>query len=349
MDAVCSNVKPDSFMFPLKSRVKTVIILLILIAFIPALSIFSVATRRKNIRDEIFTSVPTTGQKIEFIYDGNPIEPPTIKDLLTRIVAAEMPANFEIEALKAQAIAAYTYVCYTLDQESREATNPDEPIKYILKYQNHVECTDENKMRERWGEKFEPNFRRIQRAVKSVLGLTIKDTQEKPIYAMFSSMSCGMTNNISDYFSKNQEELPYLISVPCPGDKLEPKYLNVREFQVSEFEEKINEYNQKDKIFTVNITKKPETWIEILAKSPSDYVTKVKILGTELSGKQVREIFGLRSSSFDIEFKENKFIFTTRGFGHGVGMSQYGANWYAKQGYNYKEILEHFYPGTHIS
>jgi len=237
------------------------------------------------------------------------------------VVAAEMPALFELDALRAQAIAARTYAMRILEHEN-----------YILDTVMHQVFLDDDQLQERWGNDFDIHFATIEEAVNSTKGLVLTYDNEL-ITPMFFAMSSGATENSEDVFSSAR---PYLRSVASPG------YEDRSNFSVSErfTVEELREAFEDDNITRDNIS--------ILAHSEGGNVSEIKI-GTQLyTGRQVREILGLRSAAFSISTSRRGVTFTTYGHGHGVGMSQHGANAMARLGYDYEEILQHFYQNVLI-
>ena len=158
------------------------------------------------------------------------------------------------------------------------------------------------------------------------------------ICAVFHAISNGTTENATDVWGG---KYPYLISVSSIGDKLSPAYQSQVTFTEKEFKEIL----QKE---GVKFTKDTEKWIEKITNTETGMVKSIQICGKTLKGTEFRTIFSLKSSTFTYEYKDKKFIFTVNGYGHGVGMSQYGADYMARQGFSYKEILEHYYQGAEI-
>lgn len=244
------------------------------------------------------------------------------------VVASEMPADFEVEALKAQALAARTYVVtHILNQP--EATKA--PVTDTVQHQVYK---DEKQLRKLFDTDFEWKMEKINKAVAETQGeiLTYKD---KPIDAQFFSISNGYTENSEDYWKNN---IAYLRSVESPWDKKSPKFLNQKTIPITEVEEKL----------AIDITDK-ETLALKISRTEGKRVDQLQIAGKTFSGRDVREKLKLKSSDFTIEKKNGHLIFTTKGNGHGVGMSQYGANFMAKDGKTYQDILTYYYKGIEIS
>lgn len=240
-----------------------------------------------------------------------------LDDYLLGVVAGEMPANFEQEALKAQVVASRTYV-YNRNLSVDNTTNSQVYLS-------------EDKMRENWGNKYDEYYQKIGAAIKETKNEVLK-YQGEYISALFFSSSNGYTENVEDYFESSP--LPYLRSVDSHWDlTIDPKNTRQASFTKQELKEK---FNCQDLDFN------------IIAYKKSGRVATLSVGGKNYSGRQVREILGLSSSCFTIEYVNNNYVFTTKGSGHGVGMSQYGAQGMALEGADYKEILNHYYTGIEI-
>jgi len=235
---------------------------------------------------------------------------------LIGVVAAEMPALFELDALRAQAIAARTYAIRILEHQD-----------YILDTVMHQVFLDDDQLRARWGDNFDLHFATIEEAVLSTHGIVLEYDGEL-ITPMFFAMSSGATENSEDVF---QAERPYLRSVTSPG------YEDHANFAVSE---SFTIYELREAFDDSYIT---EDNISVLGYSEGGNVDEIRIGTQTYAGREVREILGLRSAAFSISNGRRGVTFTTYGHGHGVGMSQHGANAMAQNGYDYIEILQHFY------
>lgn len=234
---------------------------------------------------------------------------------LIGVLSSEMPAEFEMEALKAQSVAARTYVV----QRGYEVDDTTSTQVYH----------DEGQLKKLWGDRYNEYHERISNAVKETAG-EILTYQDKAISALFYSSSCGKSANAKEYWGN---EVPYLKSVDSHWDKEEKGYMQSVVISEQEFAEKLGFVNPVKQI------KNRECY-------DSGYVKSIEIDQISFSGRQIREKLGLRSSCFTIEKKEKAYRITTKGYGHGVGMSQYGAQGMAKEGKSYEEILLHYYQGA---
>ena len=246
------------------------------------------------------------------------------------VVAGEMPALFEEEALKAQAVAAYTYACYNRNVRKNEtydlSTDPNDSQCFI---------TNEEASK-RWGSKAEEYTNKIKSIINDVSGYAIT-YQGKEILAVYHAISAGKTRNSKDVWSK---EYPYLQSVNCDFDKETENYKTEITFSVKEIKEKLKN--------SVNIKGKAKNYFGESTKCEAGYVNKILVCSEYIKGSDLREILNLRSNCYEVKYNENEFIFTVYGYGHGVGMSQNGANELAKKGKDFKEILKHFYTNCDV-
>lgn len=264
-----------------------------------------------------------SGEDIFRVYDkeSEKITNMTAEDYIFGVVAAEMPALYETEALKAQAVAAYTYACRKRNQNSSK--------KYDITTDYTVDQSFKpyEKALKDWGSKGEEYAEKIIDAVKSVAGKKLTYNSE-PILAVYHAVSSGQTFSAKAVWGN---EIAYLQAASSEGDKLAENYCSKAEFTKAELKKILNITDDTDKIFTS------------LKADSNGLVETVKVCGEEVSGADIREALDLPSQNFEYALKENKYTFTCYGYGHGVGMSQYGANYMAKQGYTYKEILNHYY------
>lgn len=249
-------------------------------------------------------------------------------EYIVGVVAAEMPALYEPEALKAQAVAAYTYAA-----RKRAAAGEE----YHLTDQSALDQSfqDEAERKEKWGEKFEEYEQKIRDAVNSVCGQLILYEGE-PIFAAYHAVSSGHTEAAVNVWGK---EVPYLCGVLSVADKLCETYKSEITLSPADLAEKLG---------CKNLPENAAEWIIKRECSEAGTVIKLSLGENEYKGSEVREKLGLRSSCFETEYKDGSFVFTVYGYGHGVGMSQYGANQMAKSGADYKEILLWYYKGCEI-
>ncbi|MDD6468145.1 MAG: stage II sporulation protein D [Erysipelotrichaceae bacterium] len=237
-----------------------------------------------------------------------------LEQYLVQVVGSEMPASFDLEALKAQAIASRTFVAsrkYQVDDSTK----------------TQVFQSDEQ-FRKKWKGNYEQYLTKIQTAVNDTKGMVMK-YDGTLVRALFFSCSNGNTVPSNEYYTA---KIPYLVSVTSPWDEQVNPNL-IRQVEIDK---------------QMILSKLGSKQLSIQSYYDSGYVKTVKIGDKIYSGKEVRETLGLRSSCFEVKDMGDVYLFTTYGSGHGVGMSQYGALGMAKEGYNYEQILKHYYPGVEI-
>lgn len=266
--------------------------------------------------------------KIKMSADGS-IVTLTRDDYIFGVVAAEMPALFESETLKAQAVAAYSYACRkkaTADSEYDLTDNPKTHQCYVSR----------ETVRERWGEKADEYTEKIESAVKSVSGQVLTYDGSIALTA-YHAISSGRTENCKDVWGS---EVPYLVSVDSVGDKTAEKYLTTRTLSADEVSSLMSGISKTQG--------DAKNWFTDIKRCDTGRVKSLKFCGSDTTGSTVAEALSLRSSNFDISVSDSAFTFTVRGYGHGLGMSQNGADYMAKQGSSYEEILKWYYRGCEL-
>ncbi len=255
----------------------------------------------------------------------------TARDYVIGVVLAEMAAENEPEALKAQAVVAYTYALYKAELNKAEAYDLTDSSKSDQAF------LSPEKAKERFGDNYSKYLEKITQAVSSVEGQIIT-YDGKPILASCHSISGGKTESAEVLWGG---KYPYLKPVESAGDVLNPKYLS---------EVALSSDEMKAKLSNLNITAEGERdkWLTDIKRSDSGYVLTLKAIGTEIKGSDLRTALGLRSTNFDVEVTESGFKFTVRGYGHGVGLSQSGAQFMALQGSSYTDILNWYYTDCKI-
>lgn len=257
------------------------------------------------------------------------VETVSEREYVISSLAAEMDVNSSDEALKAQAIACRTYLQYTKLHSNKNSADISDNSEEGQGYCN------ENERKKSWGDKFEENEKRIETIVDSVIDLAITYNNEiiKPLYF---DCSAGVTKDSEVVFN---EKLPYLKSVNSTGDKLSVDYSDSTIISEDDF---------KNKFKSFTLSGSAEKWIGEIKRDKDGYVLSIKICDKPLSGSEFRKILNLKSCNFYISYKNRKFNVVTFGNGHQVGMSQTGAEYMAKQGADYNEILKHYYTGVEI-
>ena len=268
-------------------------------------------------------------------HETGEVEEVNIDDYLYHVVSAEMPVDYEMEALKAQAVVARTYTIYKINNKKHD--NAD-----ICDDSNCCQAWVSKDVRfSRWEEnKREENWKKIQDCVNSTKGLIITYNNE-PINAFFHANSGGKTEIPVNVWGGTG--LPYLQIVETAGEEGYQQYNSEVELSNEDIFNKL-----KEKYEDIQIDFNNNEDIKILEYTDSERVKTVKFGNHEIAGTEARTIFGLRSTNFEIQKSDGKIKFVVKGYGHGVGMSQTGADSMAKQGNTYDEIIKHFYVGVEI-
>ena len=247
------------------------------------------------------------------------------EEYIKGVVAGEMPVTFELEALKAQAVASRSYAMYQM------TATKDKAYDVVNTTANQVYLTDKQ-LKDNWKEDYPEKINKIKTAIAETSGEYLTYNGEI-VNAMFFSTSVGATENSEEVFVS---ALPYLRSVDSTWDKESPVYIDTYTFTLEDFYKKLN------------LPFKQTLKIEVTEKTSTGRTKALKINDQEMKGRDVATKLSLRSNYFDIVQNQNNITITTKGFGHGVGMSQYGANGMAKEGYKYDQILKHYYKNTEI-
>lgn len=261
-----------------------------------------------------------------------------MREYLTGVLAAELSPDTHIEAVKAQAVASYTYALYVRNrnrQKQNSALRGADISDSPSAYQGYL--TFENR-REKWGSDFEQNEQKFADAVDAVYGWVIT-YEGMPILAAYFDTCNGKTQGADKLWGN---DFPYLQSVASPGDRLSPALVNASAFTLAEFRTKAK------KMQGVTLGDDPAAWIGETENNEDGYVKALTVGGQSFTGAQIRTAFGLKSTAFTVTVTDNSVVFRTEGNGHGVGMSQYGADYMARQGSTWEEILQHYYTDIEI-
>ena len=301
---------------------KKIIILLLMLIGIPYL--ITICFIKKDDEIKFYFSSNTT-VRIKRNATGK-IDNVLLEDYIVGVFAGEMPVSFEIEALKAQAVAARTYVM------KRLVNNKNSDYDIIDTTLNQV-YLDNDELKKKWGNNYVNYINKLKTAVLETSGeyITYKDNI---IDALFFSTSVGATENSEEVFVS---ALPYLRSVDSSWDA-----------EVSPVFSENNTFNLKDFYNKLNLTYSNNLSIDVLQTTSTGRIKKIKINGTTFNGTTVAGKLGIRSDYFNISRDNDTVLVTTKGYGHGVGMSQYGAEAMAKKGYTYDKILKHYYKDVDI-
>nr|WP_295973142.1 stage II sporulation protein D [uncultured Bacillus sp.] len=254
-----------------------------------------------------------------------------LEQYVAGVVASEMPADFEKEALKAQALTARTYIVKQMMNEEKMKLPKGAIVADTELYQVYK---GEDELKRIWGSDYSWKIERITEAVAETSG-QILTYNGSPIDATFFSTSNGYTESSEAIWSNS---VPYLKSVASPWDKNSPKFSGQKTFTVKEFES----------LLAVKLPGGSAIGT-VTERTTGKRVAKVEINGKIVTGKEIREKLGLMSTDFTWERKGDNVVIHTKGYGHGVGMSQYGANGMAKEGKSYSEIAQYYYQGSEVS
>ena len=317
-----------------------ILILILIIFLIPVLF-----TKRRDIKEVIQTeenNIETNYDygkynKIKLLHSkSQEVEELELDTYLLGVVSSEMPANFEEEALKAQAVVARTYTLYKIINESKHenADICDDPTccQAWISKEDRFNKWNENEREDNWV--------KIENAVNTTRG-KIVTYEGEPINAFFHSNSGGTTETVTNVWGG--ANYPYLQSVETSGEDTYKQYNSEVIMTKEQFVSKIKKFHNN---FEINLDKENE--IEILEYTEGGRIKTIKLGNLTLSGVEIRNIFSLKSAKFEIFIEDENIRFNVIGYGHGVGMSQTGADSLAKQGFDYQEIIKHFYTGTEI-
>lgn len=300
---------------------KKILLTTTLIIILPLLTIIVL----KNINIKQIKFILEKNTKVRVLRnEKNEVETLPLEQYLVGVLAGEMPTSYDIEALKAQAVAARTY---TLKKITTNKNNNYD----VVDTTNDQVYLDEQQLKNNWQENYEENIKKIKQAIEETKGEYLTYNGEI-IKAFFFSTSSGKTENCKDVFGEN---LPYLTSVESTWDETSPGYEKTQGFTKQEFYLKLGLPYQE----VLNIE---------IKRNETNSINTIKINNNEILGTEFRKKLGLRSTNIDIHEENNKIIITSKGFGHGVGLSQYGAKEMASLGYKYEDILKYYYTGIDI-
>lgn len=302
---------------------KKILLMTIIIIFIPFLIVnFYEIDKIKEIK---LNYVSNTIIRVKRLSSGN-IEKLPLEEYIVGVLAGEMPIYFEKEAFKAQAVAARSYALKRIEY------NKDNDYDVVDSVMNQV-YLDDNYLKEAWKNNYTINVNKLREAVNET-SMEYLDYDGEVIDAMFFSTSNGYTEDAAMVFNV---DLPYLQSVKSSWDeKTSSAFRNVTTIPIRDFYDKLClEYSDN---FDV----------KILKRSSTNRVISLSINGKEFTGRSLYDKLGLKSTDFSLEKNGDNVIIHTVGYGHGVGMSQYGAEGMAEEGYDYTDILKYYYTGTTI-
>lgn len=302
---------------------KKIIIFTALILFIPFVIVnFFDVDKKEEIKLRYESNIIIRVKRL----NSNEIEYLPLEEYIVGVLAGEMPIYFEKEAFKAQAVAARSYALKKIEY------NKDNEYDVVDSVLNQV-YLDNYYLKEAWQDKYLDNINKLREIVNET-SLEYLDYNGEVVDALFFSTSNGYTENASLVFNI---DLPYLQSVTSMWDSsTSSAFRSTKKISIDEFYSSLNlEYSN-----TLDF--------KVLRRSSTNRILNLSINGIEFTGKEVYDKLGLKSMDFSLKQDGNNIIIDTVGYGHGVGMSQYGAEGMALEGYSYKDILSHYYVGTSI-
>lgn len=276
-----------------------------------------------------------------YLTQSGSVETLPLEQYVTGVVAAEMPADFELSALKAQAIAARTYIVRRLAaNDTSGIPGGKADVKDTVEHQAYISRDQLEEWRKNGNSE---KLSRLERAVKETRGIVMTYHGE-PITASFFSASGGYTENSEEYWSL---KIPYLRSVPSPWESsINPANEVTTTITYKDMLNKLGHTRTSVPVTAKLSTKNQrDSILKVVSYTSGRRVKEIIISGQEYSGREVREKLRLRSSQFTMKIEGDEVKITTYGSGHGVGMSQWGANGMAKEGYTATQILKHYYTG----
>lgn len=261
----------------------------------------------------------------------------TMEEYLYGVLKAEMPASFPEEALKAQAVAARTYTIHKqwLYEKGAAPAESHKGAQMCSDY-HHCKAYSLKSAEELWGKDAEFYEKKVKAAIAETDGIYMTYNAE-PIVAVFHAASGPKTEKASDVWGG---EYPYLNAVESPGGEHSPRYYGEVTVSLAEFQKKMAA------AFGCNLEGDSTNWVKGYSRSESGGVQTVNIGGVDCKGTVMRTTFGLNSTNFEVKMGKTDVVFSTVGYGHGVGMSQYGARALALEGKRFDEILTWYYQGV---
>lgn len=297
----------------------------ILIILMLTLPLISLAPEKSTLQDTPPEPVEVTDKITVLDTKTEKTTEITVRDYIFGTVAAEISLGYEDETVKAQAVACYTYLLYKKDKnksQNYDITNDSSVDQAYITRQEALE---------KWGDNAAEYEEKLNKCLTEVEGIYIS-YENKPIFAAYHAISSGKTESCETVWGN---KLPYLVETESLGDLLSPNYLNEKNVTTEEFKNAFS-----------SLCVLPEgaaNYIGEISRSSSGLVKTIQVGDKVFTGAEIRKALGLRSANFDVNFNDNTFVFTVRGYGHGVGLSQNGAEYMAKQGSKYTEILAWYY------
>lgn len=301
------------------------------------ISIFNL--NNENIEKNSQITFPIDGKVRLYRKAENRVEEIDLEEYIMGVVASEVPANFGEEALKAQAVAARTFYMNKRNNPCKDAKDKGAEVCDTTDCQ--VYMSKEERMG-KWDKKEqENNWNKIQKAVLDTKGEVLTYEGKVLEYPQFFAISSGKTEDAKDVFNI---DVPYLKCEESNGEEIAPKYKTTVRIPINEFTSKINAKYKNAGINKSGVA----SAIKVMTHTEAGSVKEIRIGNDSIKGVEFRELFNLNSTNFTLNFENDFVIINCLGYGHDVGMSQWGANVMAKSGATYDEILKHYYSGVEI-
>lgn len=322
----------------MKDYIQIICVFILFLALIPCISFLG--AKEGAYTEQSNNSADNYSVKIYFSQEDE-VKSYTMEEYLTGAVFAQMPADFSPEALKAQTVLAKSYI---VKRRLSEQNSPTPELKGAdisddtSLYQSFF---TQQQAKDFYGDEYEQAYKKINSAVKQAQNYILVYDGE-PVVAAFHPASSGYTESAKTAWDL---DIPYLQPVESSWDEDLENINSSLTISSEVFKEKIS--SQYEEVNFSNFTD-PQDWLEISQKNEREYVTELKICGCEMDVQDFINLFNIPSPCFTFEFDGSSFIFNSKGCGHLVGMSQYGADFMAQQGYDFEEILMHYYTGCQL-
>ncbi|MBU2698940.1 stage II sporulation protein D [Sporomusaceae bacterium BoRhaA] len=322
----------------MRSLIGAILAILVLVIIIPALVVRSTTlfTPSHSLKSQ-FGKPETVLINVYIAEQGRNTEL-ELEDYIKGVVAAEMPADFEPEALKAQAVAARTYAVKNMVRFGGAGLASHVGSDVSTDTREGQAWQSSEQLKQKWGANYSQYASKISRAVDETRGIIVT-YQGEPIHAVFHSTSGERTASAKEVWGF---DYPYLVSVSCQWDRQSPRYRDEKKYSIAELEQRLG----SDAGVVAAVQGGGGAPVQVLSLTESGRVDQVRLGTKTFNGQELRDKLALRSTNFTIEVQGDSFIFHTIGYGHGVGLSQYGSNGMAKEGMDFKKILTYYYTGV---
>jgi stage II sporulation protein D len=312
----------------------------LLVIVLPSVLIFVMGISKSTVTQQRSVAKLESVMINVYLHEKDKVETMSLEEYIKGVVGAEMPAEFEPAALEAQAVAARTYAVKSMRSFGGGGVSDHPDADVSTDFTKNQAWLSEAVLKERWGKKYEEYSKRISEAVDATHG-QILVYEDKPISAVFHSTSGGRTASAKEVWGY---DYPYLQSVECKWDEKSPRYSDSKSIALSDIESILG----PEAGVMAAVQSGDQSITKVISLTESGRVNEIRIGSKTFKGQEVRTLLGLRSENFTVALQGDQLVFKTLGYGHGVGMSQYGANGMAKLGKSYKDILLYFYTGVKL-